>query len=259
MNSDFRIMSGLSDDDKLLIKRILDFIRITENKHLVKFSFFLDERQSEILKGYLNSIKYETYKLFGGYNNSKRQVIMFYPDYFETNELKYPIIAVEFFYRKQDKLTHRDFLGYLMSLQIKRELIGDIIVSEAKAIVFLYETIADFIIENTNKVGNVGVKACKSNNLNLKIEDKFESLNGSVASLRLDCIASLAIGLSREKTTLIIKSLGIDINYLNIRDTSFILKVGDIFSLRGYGKYIFESENGISKKGRKQITIKKYI
>lgn len=259
MNSDIRILSELSNDDKLLIKRISDFIKACENKFMVKFSFFLDERQAKIVTTYLNSIKYDTYKLFGGCDNSKRQIIMIYPDYYDVDEVKFPITAIEFSYRNQDKLTHRDFLGCLMSLQIKRSLVGDIVVSQGKAIVFVYETIADLIIESIDKIGSVGVSARKVYNLNLKIEDNFESLNGSVASLRLDCITSLVTGLSREKAALIIKSSGIDINYFNIKDISYILKVGDIFSLRGYGKYILYSENGISKKGRKHITIKKYI
>lgn len=259
MNSDFKAMSDLSSDDKLLIRKIIDYIRISENNYMIKFSFFLDERQTEIIKRYLTSIKYETYNFSGGYEKAKRQVLMIFSDYYENDSLKFPIKAVEFTYRKQDKLSHRDFLGLLMSFQIKRDLIGDIIVSDGKTIVFLYDTIADFVVENTNKVGNIGVQTCIASDLSLIIEDKFESLNGSVASLRLDCVASLATGLSRAKTTLVIKSLGIDINYINIKDTSYNLKVGDTFSIRGYGKFILESENGVSKKGKKYITIKKFI
>lgn len=259
MNSDYRLISNLSQEDKFLIKKILDYVRIAENKYMVNFSFFLDERQSEIIRSYFKQIKYSNFDFFGGYKNAKRKIVMIFPDYFDEEKQKYPIVGIEFSYRNQDKLTHRDFLGSLMSLQIKRELIGDIIVSDGKTIVFVYETIADFIIANIKKVGSIGVKANRVEKLDIVVEDKFKIITGSVASLRLDCITSLVTGLSREKSALLIKTTGIDINYFNIKNTRHILKVGDVFSLRGYGKYIFESENGISKKGRKHITIKKYV
>ena len=53
----------------------------------------------------------------------------------DLNDEKFPIVCVcakPLIQKFADELTHRDFLGALMNLGIKRELVGDIIVDDSK-------------------------------------------------------------------------------------------------------------------------------
>ena len=55
-------------------------------------------------------------------------------------------------------------------------------------------------------------------------------------------------------------SKGIVLNHLMTYDADTVLKDGDIFSIKGFGRSIFlKSINGVSKKNRFHITLNKYV
>ena len=89
--------------------------------------------------------------------------------------------------------------------------------------------------------------------------DEFSEITGTVSSLRIDCITSLVTKQSREKSALHIKSVGADVNYKKVFSPDTQLKAGDIFSIRGFGKFILFSIGGVTKKNRIHVCIKKYI
>ena len=251
--------SQLQNEDKILISKLLDMINTCENKHMPKFSFFLDERQCKLAEDTLKAERFHNYVFFGGFEDAKRKVLGVFPEYTLPSEQEFPIVAVKFSYRKLDKLSHKDFLGAIMSHQIKRDILGDILVNEGNSVAFIYNTVSDFLISEIKKIGSVGVKLSIENERNFVVNESFEIINGTVSALRTDAILSLAIKLSREKTALLIKSIGIDINYEKNYSPNEKLKLNDIFSLRGYGKFVLLEIGGTSKKDRIHIGIKKYI
>lgn len=93
----------------------------------------------------------------------------------------------------------------------------------------------------------------------IQTELKFEEITGTVSSLRLDCILSLGLHVSREKSKSIIISKGVMLNHAATYNVDTVLNTGDVFSVKGFGKYIFKSVNGVSKKNRFHITLNKYI
>ena len=249
----------LQNDDKNLVSKVLDMLELCEDKCYTKFSFFLDERQCNLVEGLLKSVKFNNYLLFGGYETSKRKVLGIFPEHKVPDQQEFPIVSIKISYRKQDILSHRDFLGSIMSKQISREIVGDIIVDEGSSVAFIYNTVSELLVNEISKIGSVGVKLSIATQNDFVITDKFEEIIGTIPSLRVDCILSLVTKLSREKIVLLIKSIGVDINYIKIYSPSAIIKPNDVFSLRGYGKFIFSEVGGISKKGRTYVKIKKYI
>ena len=89
--------------------------------------------------------------------------------------------------------------------------------------------------------------------------ESFGEISGTVASLRLDSIISLAVGISREKAAQLIRNTGVDVNYEKKYSVDFQLQEGDKFSLRGYGKFIVYSVNGRTRKDRIHLCIKNYL
>ena len=83
--------------------------------------------------------------------------------------------------------------------------------------------------------------------------------SGTVQSLRIDSILSLTLKLSREKSANLIKAGYVTLAYDKVLSTSTAVKKGDTFSVKGYGKFILSEINGVTKKDRIHICIKKYI
>lgn len=60
------------------------------------------------------------------------------------------------------EFTHRDILGSLMGLGIKREMIGDIIINEDKAQFFCHNSISEFVEFNLKKSADIMLKSEKA-------------------------------------------------------------------------------------------------
>lgn len=256
---DLSFLGNISSEDRIMLNRTVQWAYCAENKYQTKYSFFLDERQLLLCETVLKSVKFDGYCAFGGYEGAQRKVLGFFPPYGDKKQECFPIVSITFNYRKSDCLTHRDFLGAVMSLKVSREAVGDIIVSEGKSAVFLYETVSEYVLQNLNKIGRVGVKADKGFDADIIPIQNFEELKGTVASVRLDCIIGLALRISREKASSLISSLGADVNYVHVTTPSCQLKEGDKFSVRGYGKFRLERVGGVSKKQRIHIILTKYV
>jgi RNA-binding protein YlmH len=145
-----------------------------------------------------------------------------------------------------------------MALCLKREVIGDIIIAEGIAQAFVTDVAARLILGTISKIGRVGVKISDEMPFSLENNQEYETIGGTVASPRLDCIVSLAAKVSRENAARLIRSEKTAVNHLTAKSVSSELKEGDVISIRGYGKFIFESVNGTTKKGRKHIILRKY-
>ncbi len=252
-------LKNITDEDKILLNQVADWAAAAENKYISKYSFFLDERQSALCEQMLKSMTFSNYRFYGGHEGADRNILCVYPDYSTAENNDFPINCLLFKYNKDYKLSHRDFLGSLMSLNIARNTIGDIVVSNGRAQIYVYDKVCDLVLRDISKIGRVGVTVQQNNIDPLRVSVEFEEISGTVSSLRLDCVLSLSLRISREKAKSIIMSKGIVLNHLMTYDADTVLKDGDIFSIKGFGKYIFKSINGVSKKNRFHITLNKYV
>ncbi len=251
-----RLLSSVNDDERILIRHIIDLGRNSQTSGRSRFSCFLDERQLALcclsLEQYCAQGNPLEYELLGGYDGAERRVIVF-----QGYGYSVPFSPVVFTGRDIGKLTHRDFLGTLMSLNIKREMLGDILVGEKRVVVFVMNSILP-IVQEILKVGGVGVTISHDFSESDIPEKKFDVLSTTVKSLRIDAVLADAIGLSREKTQALIRSEGVLLNHLMIFDPSERVDEGDVFSLCGKGKFMLKHVGGMSKKDRIFITIYKY-
>lgn len=256
-----KLPSGLfsCEEDRLFAAHIADNAEICERRFITKFTAFLDDNQRETAKNVLSHIGFEDYLFYGGFDKASRCVLGFFPKYAEKDKKIFPITALEITYRNESKLSHRDFLGAFMSCGINRNMIGDIIVNEGKTVAFVYATVADSLLYELKKIGSVGVKITETESPEIEIIENFKEMDGTVSSLRCDCIVSFALKLSREKSANLIKSERLTVNGRICNSVSRELSCGDVFSVKGSGKFILSSINGITKKDRIHINVKKYI
>lgn len=255
----FSFLNNITDEDRLLLSRVVDMARTAQEKYVNRFTFFLDQRQQELCRQALASEKLDNYQFWGGFDGAERKVLGCFQSVDEADNDEFPVKSVCFTYRKADKLSHRDFLGALMSLQIERACVGDILVGQGAANVLVTDKVSDRVVYEITKIGRVGVKACYGFDESVKHEVTFAEITGTVASLRADCLLSLALHISREKAASLIEQLGISIDHMICYKPGSVLKQSDAFSVKGYGKYILKSINGVSKKERIRITLCKFI
>lgn len=244
----------LTDEEKAFERRIFDMADLSERHCCTRFSAFLNERE-QLIAEKTAVITGAEYAFFGGYEGAVRRVMGI--GGYSREEQDFPVKAVTFSYRKCDTLTHRDFLGALMSMNIKRELIGDILTGEGYGIVFCAESVAQLIIDEVNKVGRVGVTAKEGICAEIP-KPEFAEISGVVSSVRADSVAAAATGLSREKAALLIKSGKMQINCIEC-DTDTPLSENDRITINGFGKFIFDEAGAVTKKGRIHIKLRKYI
>ena len=255
---DYSYIPELTDEDVFLLDKVSEWFTASEERFITKFSAFLDERQCELCRRLAASRKSERYILWGGHDDAERNILCVYPPYEEVSYEDFPLRAVTYTYRQADKLSHRDFLGALMSLEIKRDSVGDILVGEGVSTVFVRDTALDDALLVT-KIGRIGVKASEGyDGSQFKPPETVEK-SGFAASLRADCVLSLALGLSREKAARLIRSNGIVIDHIARYTPDTKLSEGSRFSVRGYGKFLFKSVDGVSKKDRIHITVCKFV
>lgn len=209
------------------------------------FTEFLNLEDQSILKD-----MYLPCTLYGGYDNSERVVAGFGENI--KNE-DFPVTCVEIKPVQQkfaDGLSHRDFLGALMNLGIKRELMGDIIVYENCGYVFCLDKIADYISENLSRVKHTTVKGEKIENPPVNAVKPPKAEEVIIASQRLDVAVCGVYKLSRNECSKLFETGKIFVNSRLTENRSCQLKEGDMVSVRGYGRFQFVSVIRKTKKDR---------
>lgn len=244
-----------TDEKQIFISRIKDAVRLSSLRHQCCYVGFLNDAQIFQTEKLMQDMHFDTYAFYGGYKDAQRRLFCASPD-LEIYEEAFPIVPIGFRYRKADVLTHRDFLGTLMSLGIQRETVGDILTEEGKAVLFVKSDVADYIKGQVFKVGGAGVTQFEPDLSRLRFQQKFEEKTFIVASPRLDAVTAAYTGLSREKTAKLILSGLVSLNYAEQKNVSHVLKEEDIISVRGKGKFKIQEFTGGTKKGRLRLLVK---
>lgn len=251
---------AIKQEDRLFLSRIVDkAVRAYRSKE-VTYSDFLDPSQQSILSKAMDFQDEVTYELDGGYEGAERAVAFFYPIEPYFSETENPITVLNVKVKTSDTLTHRDYLGSLMGMGIKREKIGDILVSSDGCSILAQKEVSDYIYYNLTKIGRNRASIEYGNLEALESPDReIKNIRTTVASMRLDCIISAGYGISRSRASEFIKSERTNVNWETKTDISSIVSAGDTISVMGRGRLIVESEGAKTKKGRIAVVLNRLI
>ena len=247
------------NEQELCKKRLLDLSKQANRKGIVLFSDFLNLNELNIYHQCEKLFETKT-QAFGGVEFAERQIIAFIPDalYYEW-ECPIRILRATPVYPKfAEKLGHRDVLGSIMNLGIDRSKIGDIIIAENQYFIFCEESVADYFIDNLDKIRHTVVKLEAVTADALEIQQKFQEKDGIVTSNRLDSIIACVYKLSRSQALDFLKAEKVFVNGKCVQNPSYRCKEEEIISVRGYGRFIFLAESGETNKGRIRIRYKVY-
>ena len=241
------------DETTLVLRHIADLAKKRDRCGYTLFSKFLSLPHQQITG--INN-----FALWGGFESAERKIAAFYPDWQSPEDIDWPISFIKIYLTDKKTRTHRDFLGSLLGLGIKRELIGDIIITEDTAFVATTPEIAPYICDNLISVSHSRVQCEIVNIDDIEIPEKqFKTMRTTLASMRIDCVTAYLAGKSRAVAAQMIASGRVQVNYKEISSVSHVICPRDIISVRGEGKFVFDGEDGVSKKGRIIAMFRKYI
>lgn len=247
------------NEDEALLAGIEDKIRQCIDNYMITNSAFLDMRQRTLAEARCRGHKGLRWRFYGGYEDAERTVAVFLPDYAELADND-PLALLRITSDGRGALTHRDYLGSLMGLGIKREMIGDILVREKGADIVIMKDMGDFLLYHYGKAGRTSLKAeLASIDQVIVSENRVEEKRDTVASLRLDNLVSSAFSLSRGKAAEAIEGGLVFVNGMQSVKTDRQMKEGDKLVLRGKGKVLLKEVGGVTKKDRTYIVFDKYL
>ena len=250
----------MEKEEQLFRKRVQELADTCFRRDVPTNTDFLNLSEQTIfhsISGILPPVKFV---LSGGFELSERQVVCFLPSYVdELYELPYECLKISPLNRKfAEDLSHRDYLGAIMNLGIERSLLGDIVMKDGDAYVFILKKMSKYIQESLTTIRHTTVVISASEDAGELLKPEFEEIQGTVSSIRLDSIVALCGRLSRTKAASYIEAEKVFVNGQIVSQVSRGLKDGDVVSIRGIGKFKFDGSGGQSKKGRTVVTLLKY-
>lgn len=262
MSAKGNIYDHFHPDERAFVDRVDEWIERAAERHEWKRTDYLDPRQIEIVRSLANRDGRVEVRFEGGGPDAERQRALIAPDYayLDDEPMGVQAIAVTADSQGHLELDHGDYLGSLLGLGVKRDLIGDIHVHEDGCHCLVTEEIADYINIHLRQVHRVHVLTELIPLSALRtVVPKLEEMSLSVASLRLDSIASDAFRISRTRIVDPIRAGRCRVNWKVVEDPSVMLRAGDVISMKGLGRFRVIDIEGMTKKGRVRVLIGKYI
>ena len=252
-----------SSEDRLLLRRVLDQAVAVERKCIPCHTHFLSPREVMLARQLAAALGRPAHRFDGGYPAAERQVCVFLPDWLEPEDCAAEdtgITALRVTWYQEESLSHRDLLGALMGLGVRREMVGDLLVAEHSCDCLLLPEVVPFLLQNWTQAGRSKLRVAQ-----IALEQVVvpavarKTVRDTVSSLRLDAVAASGFGTSRAKMAEAISSGRVTLNYLECTRPDHPVAEGDGIACRGLGKCRLISVGGRSRKGRVNITIDRYI
>lgn len=257
------ILNKYKNEEHLLISKVLDKIELSDKKLKVESTDFLNLNEQMLIKRLLERLDIIGI-FYGCYENAERKMLFIIPTKLKNNLDKFKVnyeenigaIRIKLSSKITEKYTHRNYLGAIMKLRVKREKIGDILVDDEGADIIVSKEILKFLnlnLPSLNRFKECDIQEIKLNELKkIEIIPKYKTIQ--VSSMRLDNIVSEIVNTSRNKAQEILESNRVFVNYMNETKGTKQIKVNDIITVRGKGRFKIEEIIGTTKK--KKINLK---
>ena len=248
-----------TEEDKVFFSHIYDRLVGAQQKNIPAFTGFLTPREQVLAEQMLAPM---SLTFFGGAEEAERKICCWIPDYLESRSYlceEGPLTAVRATYYEKDHLTHRDFLGGLMGIGIKRQTIGDIYVSSGSCDFFVLREMLSYVLDNFISAGRTKLHLEEITIDEVHVpEVSVKQIKDTVSSLRLDSIVGSGFGMARGKALDLIVAGKVSVNDLPCLKADKLLSEGDKITARGFGKILLTQVGGRTKKDRILILLERF-
>ncbi len=255
----------MDPDVKLFLSRIDDKLRESEREYDTAYFGFLTPGERAAAARYLDGSG-AAFRFEGGYADAERTLLLIKPDndaipFRDTGDMLSAVRISSF--QEGKTLGHRDYLGSLIGLGLKREAIGDILpYTDGKmqyCDVILLKSVGRDVLFSLERIGRTGVKAEEIPLGYLHVPEKsFREIRDTVASVRLDAVVSAGFSIGRNEAKELCRRALVSLNYQICASPDSKVGEGDVISARGYGKLQLAEIGGETKKQRIRILIRKF-
>ena len=254
-------------EDKVCLSQVLDKIEFSKTREKIESIDFLDMYQISLVENFLRKIKFQNYCFYGAHEEAERKILIVFPEKYnmtmiEKNYTKLlKVIRITLPEEDIGKFNHRNYLGGIVKLGISREKVGDILVFDNGADIIVKNETAEILkteLQSLTRFQNASMEIIEIEDIR-KQEIKIEEIKIIVPSLRLDNIVSDLAKTSRTKAVQIIDSERVFINGQCETKQSKSVKVQDIITIRGKGRFVIKEISGTTRSGRPVLVIEKYV
>lgn len=250
----------MNREEQILFNHLQDLADTCYSRNIPVYTDFLNLNEQTVFLSRLPEFSHVRTVMDGGYEGAERKIVCFLPAY-EENLSSRPMTPVRI-RSSAGKFTvpctHRDYLGAVLNLGIERGKIGDILVGEGQAHLLCMKSMANYLLENLTSVKRNPVSCAVTEFEELAGRIVFTELTGTVASLRMDSLLAFFMKKSRSASASVLDGERVFVNGRLCASHSFEPKAGDVISVRGIGKFIFDGVSSSTKKGRLLIKIRTY-
>ena len=247
--------------DADLIRRVQDLAERCERTQTVTHSSFLTPAEQYDIQQRYKRNGGNNLRFGGGCPGAERQVACFVPDWFPDEDDPFgEILACVKITAGFGTPGHRDYLGSVLGLGIRREWIGDILIFGDTAYIVCLKPVNETLLSDLDHVSRYGVR-CESAQLSdIPVpEKKVKVVTFTVQSPRFDTVVGAVFGISRSHAVKLIAGGAASLNYAECTKNDATVNEGDIISVRGYGKAKMLSPSGQSRKGRTFLSAERYL
>ncbi|CAM3697301.1 RNA-binding protein [Mesobacillus zeae] len=242
-------------EEREFIDQVFGWKEYVETSYSARLSDFLDPREQQIVKSFFGMQSEVKCDFFGGFEGAERQRALIYPDYMEATQNEFQITLFELEYAKKFvRIEHRQVLGSLMSLGLKRGKYGDILLAEEQVQFLAAAEVAEYVKLQLDSIGRAGI-SLKEIPLHRAVgqEERWHEVAVTISSMRLDVIVSALYNISRQKSQLYIQQGKAKVNWAAVENPSFMCGEGDVLSIRGLGRAKIVTVEGKTKKDKWRV------
>ena len=248
-------------EEQLLAGHLRDLARRSYDKNIYTYSGFLNLNEQSQLDTLAAEFPIH-YEMYGGHELAERKVAGFGDADIFGYEGEFPISVIEISplsEKYSDELNHRDYLGSLMNLGIRRETLGDILIKGKNAYLFALDDMAEHICSKLCRVKHTSVN-CQVVDADIpELRPSIVEESHPVSSLRIDTVIATVCNISRKTVSEHFERGNVTLNSKVTSKPTYLMQVDDIFSVRGIGKFRFLAIGGKSKRGKTYVTVGRFV
>ncbi|MBB5323760.1 RNA-binding protein YlmH [Anoxybacillus tepidamans] len=239
------------------IDQVLQWREFVKAQYCPKLTDFLDPREQEIVRLVIGNDEEVNLSFFGGASFVERKRALLYPSYFQPEQEDFALTLFSVRYpSKFVSLEHRQVLGSLMSLGLKRGKFGDILIKDEGVQFIVAKEIADYTRLHFHAVGKTKISLEEKPLTEIIVlEEQWKEATVTVSSLRLDAVLSQVFGVSRQNAQSLIENGLVKVNWKVVEQAHLECKEGDVLSARGLGRLKMIAIDGKTKKDRWRIQV----